>query len=815
MAINERLIHTAANAAGGETEGLILHLDANDVDSYDGDGTVWYDITNHEYTPAVDPAEHFNTVTYTGNGSTGQSITGIGFQPDIVWIKNRDDSEHHTLFDSLSGADYTNYVNLAIGQGVNEAFASFDTDGFTLDTDHNRQNANGDDYVAWCLKAGGAAVSNTDGSVTSQVSVNNDLGFSIVKYSGGNASGTTVGHGLDVSPELIITKNTSTSASWPVFTTGGITMSPSTFTLEGSSQYLALNSTTGFISYSFDKQLGGTANGGSSSDTMISYCFASKRGVSKVGSYTGTGAAGNKVYTGFQPAFVMMKKSSASGGSWLMVDNKRKESNSNLSELFADTTTAESGTGYDIDLNGNGFTLNTTTGNANTSGATYIYLAFAAEKPDGLVDDTNLALHFDAADLTSAYNTTWTDKANSVALTKSGTVDYDDELGDFIDFGGGYYGNDTATTTIKDYNADFTIEFWYNFNTLSGNNALLGIMQDASNRGLLMYFDGSTMDVYNYKNGTMSGSQFTSQSWSTLGISTGKWYHIVQRIDSSTDIKTYVNGELKATSTSNAGGAHWTAMDGIRIGDMETLSYGINGKMGQFRIYKGLLSSDEIMQNYRFTKNDYPNGFNGTLSGGLSSSDWNSSGYFDLNGSSDYIELPTSNNYFSGKTNNLKTLAFWVKADTVTARQRLFSISENGNSNEYFASQWVTDSNALYISIRKSTSSNQAVFTAPLTGSTDWKHIVFVGGDGVKPRMYVNGSSVTVTTSHSGSGSDDDWITYAGNVISSPKCYLGNLRHTSPEYSDGKLGSVKLYDKVLSANEVAAEFNNTKSNFGL
>jgi Tfp pilus assembly protein FimT len=103
MAINERLIHTAADAAGGGTgnqeEGLILHLDANDVDSYDGDGSVWYDITNHEYTPAVDPSEHFNTVTYSGTGATN-SITGVGFQPDLVWIKNRGGVENHYLLDS-------------------------------------------------------------------------------------------------------------------------------------------------------------------------------------------------------------------------------------------------------------------------------------------------------------------------------------------------------------------------------------------------------------------------------------------------------------------------------------------------------------------------------------------------------------------------------------------------------------------------------------------------------------------------------------------------------------------------------------------
>ena len=129
----------------------------------------------------------------------------------------------------------------------------------------------------------------------------------------------------------------------------------------------------------------------------------------------------------------------------------------------------------------------------------------------GAIKNADLALHFDAKDLTSAANTTWTDKAASLALTKSGTVNYDDELGDFVDFGGGYYGNDSATTQIKDSNGDYTIEFWYNFDQVSAYQAIVGAMQNASYRGLLMGFHHSYgMFIYNYKNGTHGGLNLLS-----------------------------------------------------------------------------------------------------------------------------------------------------------------------------------------------------------------------------------------------------------------------------------------------------------------
>ena len=157
MAINERLVHTASASAaagtGNQEEGLMLHLDANDVDSYDGDGDVWYDIHDHEYTPATNVSEHFNTVLYTGDGNADRDITGVGFTPDLVWTKNRSTNDSHQLYDSLRG-NYGLYSNGTDAQFLITDWEIID-DGFDLGAANNGRNGNGNDIVAWCFKAGG------------------------------------------------------------------------------------------------------------------------------------------------------------------------------------------------------------------------------------------------------------------------------------------------------------------------------------------------------------------------------------------------------------------------------------------------------------------------------------------------------------------------------------------------------------------------------------------------------------------------------------------------------------------------------------
>jgi hypothetical protein len=360
-------------------------------------GTYIYLAIAADAQPAPVLANSFEPVIYTGNGGPGittnsQNIT-IGFQPDLVWIKGRDNgfggtSGNNVLFDSvrtLSAPQYlsSNLTNPSFGN-TGSGVTSFNANGFTVADDGNGGgNVNGSSggqysnglYVAWCWKAAGISTINTNGSITSITNANPAAGFSIVKFNGGNSSGTTVGHGLSSAPELIIVKNTSDFASWPVLTQTGYTIGATTFTLSGSSNYLALNSTTGYASYVFDQQLGGTANGGLSSDELIAYCFHSVSGYQKIGSYTGTGSSGNIVVTGFAPRFVMIKDST-NAGNWIIHSKPPTTSNPSATHLRANSSAAEdSGTGERISFDTNGFTIEGTGGNVNANNDTYIYLA--------------------------------------------------------------------------------------------------------------------------------------------------------------------------------------------------------------------------------------------------------------------------------------------------------------------------------------------------------------------------------------------------------------------------------------------------------
>ena len=217
---------------------------------------------------------------------------------------------------------------------------------------------------------------NTEGTIESTVSANNDLGFSIVSYTGNGTAGSTVGHGLDSTPEMVIVKSLTTTAnqSWSVYQVD--VGNNGSLTLElGNPPYYDIGYWNNTSPTSSVFTLGYYAVSNQNNADYIAYCFASKPNYSKVGSYVGDSTTSNKIYTGFEPAFVMMK--STGTANWLMVDNKRIENNGNLSELFADTNSAESGTGYDIDFDIDSFTLNTNTSNANTTNQTYIYLAFA------------------------------------------------------------------------------------------------------------------------------------------------------------------------------------------------------------------------------------------------------------------------------------------------------------------------------------------------------------------------------------------------------------------------------------------------------
>ena len=327
------------------------------------------------------PKDYFNTVLYTGNNGA-HSITGVGFRPDWVWLKPRNYADHHRLMDVVRGQN-TIYSNRSVPQDANSShFTSFDSDGFTLAGSDSGWNSSSYNYVSWNWRAGNAqGSSNTDGSInTTYTSVNTTAGFSISQYTG-NASTATVGHGLGVAPSVVLTKNLSVDYNWQMYHTG----------LTSANYRIALDQTDaeGGDSTAFNNtaptssvfSVGTSSRTNGNGNSIIAYCFAEKKGFSKFGVYTGNGVAdGAFVYTGFKPAFVMIKEKSQSGESWIMLDSTRSTENVTDEVLFANASQAEEAnqSSKGVDFCANGFKIRSTDAVLN-DGEKYIYMAFAEE----------------------------------------------------------------------------------------------------------------------------------------------------------------------------------------------------------------------------------------------------------------------------------------------------------------------------------------------------------------------------------------------------------------------------------------------------
>ena len=331
------------------------------------------------YTTIKKPSDYFNTKLYTGTGSA-TSITGVGFQPDWVWIKKRNGTTSHTVTDSVRGVNKQLFTNeVEAEESYTSVLTAFDSDGFSLST-AGLINASSDTYASWNWLANGAGSANTDGATASTVSANTTAGFSIVKYTGAGA--TTYGHGLGATPNMIIIKKLNSADDWFVYHHTLLTPSAT------QKQFILLNSTSAFASNGSATTFTSVSNStfgvgtddkiSESGDSFIAYCFAEKQGYSKFGSYTGNGNAdGTFVYTGFKPAFVMAK-SSTSVTEWHMADTARRPNNPNDVYLAASSSAAES-TSNGVDFLSNGIKINTSQGGWNQSGATFIYMAFAEE----------------------------------------------------------------------------------------------------------------------------------------------------------------------------------------------------------------------------------------------------------------------------------------------------------------------------------------------------------------------------------------------------------------------------------------------------
>jgi len=319
--------------------------------------------------------DYFNTKLYTGNGST-QNITGVGFQPDWIWQKERSSTSYHVVTDAVRGNTKQLFTNVNATEATDSNYiTSFDSDGFGQGQ-NNDTNQSGQTYVAWNWKANGQGSSNTDGSInTTYTSVNTTAGFSISSYTGNGTAGATIGHGLGTAPKVVLIKRRSAGGEW-IMGHGSL----------GFTKFLELNLTGGeqTSTLRFNDTaptssvftVGSTADTNQNGTTLIAYCFAEKTGYSKFGSLTGNGSSdGTFVYCGFAPSFILVK--AITSGNWFMYDNKRPGYNNVQQFLEADGTAVEytSNANHSIDILSNGFKFTGGSG-SNTSGRESIFMAF-------------------------------------------------------------------------------------------------------------------------------------------------------------------------------------------------------------------------------------------------------------------------------------------------------------------------------------------------------------------------------------------------------------------------------------------------------
>ena len=329
------------------------------------------------YSSIVKPTDYFNTVLWTGNGTDDRSITGVGFKPDWVWYKERSNVGDHTVHDIVRGAGERLFTADTSAESLDaNSLQAFESDGFQIGTNSD-VNGNTETYVGWSWLGGGTASSNTDGSITSTVSANTTAGFSIVSYTGNGSTNQTIGHGLGVEPDFIIIKARSTTMNWPTYQKvmgNGVAFLDLTDAWASGSGYDNYWYTSGMTSSTFG--VSNNINTNTSGATFIAYVFSSKTGYSKFGSYTGNGNAdGTFVYTGFKPAFIMVKGTNESNQDWAIFDNKRDPINKVTQRIQPSSSAAESG-GQDIDFLSNGVKFRVT-GDFINGSYNYIYMAFA------------------------------------------------------------------------------------------------------------------------------------------------------------------------------------------------------------------------------------------------------------------------------------------------------------------------------------------------------------------------------------------------------------------------------------------------------
>ena len=334
----------------------------------------------------IRPQKHFDTILYTGDGSSSNEVTGLEFKPDLVWMKGRT-SMNHAIVDSVRGRASVLFPNSNSAEQTSSSsqdLVEFNDHGFVVGTPTraSSSNNNGTNIVAWCWKAGGAAVSNTNGNITSSVSVNEEAGFSIVSYTGNGSNGQTVGHGLSQAPQWIILKNRDATQNWRVWqhklaSDGSKRLLLDATNASENAGFLNDTAPTSTVFTLGNADDAWNANG----DKFIVYCWHEVPGFSKFGSHAGNGSTdGTYVHLGFRPAWVMVKRYDGGGQGWNIFDNKRNTFNLVDEFLIANSSNAEAtGSALNLDFLSNGIKFRGSDGGSNYSGYNYIYMAFAEQ----------------------------------------------------------------------------------------------------------------------------------------------------------------------------------------------------------------------------------------------------------------------------------------------------------------------------------------------------------------------------------------------------------------------------------------------------
>jgi len=335
------------------------------------------------------PTDYFNTILWVGNGtaigSGGKTVTGIGFQPDLVWGKARsgtDAVDNHQLINAVRGVTKSTRPNNSTTERTEtEGLTSFTSDGFTLGS-NGQLNRNGNNCVAWNWKCETGVSGTTTGSGSERSysgRVNTTAGISIINYAGNSTSGHTIPHNLGATPKIIFLKNLGDTGDW-IIHVGALNDPEKVLSLnltDAGTNFNAGFNTTNPTSSVFT--LGNSVAVNDDNQQYLAICFAEKKGYSKFGKYTGNGNAdGSFIYCGFKPAWVMFKSSSFAGENWDIYDNKRESFNVMDTTLKADSNGAESSNSlFSVDFLSNGIKLRNGHTGTNQSGSTYIFMAFA------------------------------------------------------------------------------------------------------------------------------------------------------------------------------------------------------------------------------------------------------------------------------------------------------------------------------------------------------------------------------------------------------------------------------------------------------